>query len=467
MEKVNFTWLGKKFERTIALDRKSDTLDTFVSSTRDLFGGDTRSVGRRQEMGQPDWLEICCDTIENRLLAGLPHWLKGTGLDWESVTTKEVRKVIDGMSTVDVSNTHLRMLTAAANGCSMLPDEVRHVDPEQMLKIMTRRDEEGEIRLTGGYVLPAVTIGKCSCCTSDHRLHLLSALMGATKARKGIQSDFFESADVLNRKQRLTAFESLKASFLTGTRVEKIIKGKKRSVTGNKPSRLALMALEDAVSAEAALVEMMEAEAPNLLSALVWEKSVVIMTVAVPKLIMTKQGPVSEFSLHPVCKNCIINLSSGSKRSKMTLRNIRTIARYMSPGLNLKGQAKDIHQARSQVEDHCRTVNDFTNVIQSKLTVMDRVQGNKGIMSSPAQVKNAFTKDKSHEQEVCKSLIEVLGPQDAAKLVKTSKQGKQTIYTLKVSYAEAKQVFNLHSSTQNSGLVGLGSIDSPVREEEE
>lgn len=467
MEKVNFTWLGNKFARTIALDRKSDTLETFVSNTRDLFGGTADQSQRRKGLGQPDWLEICCDTTEHRLLAGLPHWLKGTGLDWESATTKEVRGIITSMTDADVQNVHLRMLTAAANGCSMLPDEVRHVDPERLLQTLTRTDKDGELHLTGGIVLPATTLGKCSCCTTDHRIHLLNALMGATKVRKGVQADFFESADVLNRKQRLTAFEVLKAEFLSGRKQSSGKGGKgKQSGNVNKPSRLALMALEDVVSSEAALVEMMEAETANLMSALVWEKSVVIITIAVPKLTLTKQGPVTEYSLHPVCKSCVVNLSSGSKRSKMTLRNIRTISRFMSPGLILKGQAKDIHSARSQIEDHVRNVNDRTKIILGKLQVLDRVKGSKGITSSPQNIANAFTKDKSLEQEVCKDLIEVLGPQDAAELVKTSGKGKSAKYSLKVTYEEARQIHALHMQHTTSGLVGLGSM-APAKEEEE
>jgi hypothetical protein len=382
-------------------------------------------------------------------------------LDWKTCKPLELRKAFASLTTDQVTEVHDYMIDSGLSGMSGLPDEVRNVDPmtlvDQLTVTETITDENGnkrdEFRLRGAVVLPSVTVGSCSCCTTDFRLQMLSALNAPRKAggKDHIDMDNMSSKQ---RQARIDVFGSLKDQF-----------GKFEDAKGKrgKPTRSALMALEHLEQSEEFHLSVQNGETPNLASALVWNKNVVLQLVATEKITVTKRGPVAQARLLLVCKSCVSSIARPNGGHNTSIRNVKTFARYMNPGLVIKGEGKDTNRVRGDLDRWMRKVNDKTKSVSRQLGLLSSDSDTRGIISSPDLIK-ANVADASREKELCEQLLKVLDKESARNAVKTIGRGKNKRHVLNIPVKQAVMV--LESQLATSAVGGLNALGGVYDEEE-
>lgn len=449
METGTFTWLERKHSRLSFLERNSASRALFRAQTQTVFGDALVS----NTNGGHDWLENMCNTPETRLLSGLHHWCGIFGLDWKTCTPTELRKAYAKLKPKTVDTVHDIMIDSGLSGMSGLPDEVRNVDPINMIDRLCFTEEKTnketgvvttEFKLRGGTIMPSVTVGTCSCCTTDFRLQMLAAL----NAPRGPSKDYvdMDNMGTENRSNRLSVFAGLKADF--GKHVQD-------NKTRGKPSRSALMALDHLEQSEEFHLSVERGEVPNLASALVWNKSVVLQLVAVDKITVTKRGPVAQVQLILVCKSCVQAIARPNGGHTTSLRNVKTYARYMNPGLVIKGEGKDTNRVRGDLDVFMRKVNDKMVPLGRKLKLLSSDSESRGIISSPDSIK-ANVADAAREAELCAQLQQVLDKESFRNAVKTIGRGKNSRQVLNIPVKQAVMVLESQITSSAGGLNALG-----------
>jgi len=456
MKAGTFTWLSGKTDRLLRLERASANKEMFISAAQ-LLGVVPSSAAHQDD--RVDWLEVMLDTPEDRLMSGVHHWCKASNYDWETVSVRELRSLIHGMSKKDLMSVHEDMLIASCHGMSGLPDEVRNVDPLRLIERLTHEDGDGNLKLKGATVLPSVFIGSCQCCTTDHRLQLLAALNSPKKGDPNF-------ADRLNPEARLDRVIQMGAVLKQADR-HKSAKGKgkeKRKLRLNRPVRQAIASLEETEILQAAAEKGM---IDPILSALDWRKQVVLQLVGIPSFRVTSKGVMVSHSVAPVCKSCVANLMKPGGKHSLALRNVRTFARYMNPGFSNKGQGAGTVNIRSDIESFMRDVNDKCKKVDRLLKTLDMgsdSSGKKGIISSPEYIARNIA-DPAYEDELCKELLTVLDKESARAAINRVGRGKMSKLKLNIPLEQARHILERAKgkSSAKSGFEAMGGV---VDEEE-
>lgn len=430
MESGNFTWLADKHTRVVSLERNSASRGMFTTAARRL--GEKLTGANTGPMSH-DWASIVCESPENRRLIGLHKLFLGTDVDWKKATPKQVRSRINKMTDQDLHDYQDMLLDDSLNGMSGLPDEVRNVNPTDLLDKLSTKGQDGRHRLRGIIPMPSVFVGRCSCCISDHRLHLLSALFSARmekkeKGRRHMDHQFGEKLDSLARDARLGMLQSY------ANDINKLTKRK-------NVDRATRMVLNDVIAADAALSVSQDGDLPNLMNVLDWNKSVVCQIVAVPKTSLINGGSTTQVQLFPVCKSCIASLSrQNGDVSATALRNVKASARFMSP--SAFGAGKKQNEIRSTIESYIKAVNDKCEPFRHGAKILGQVveKGTPVAMATPGNVAAAFENDPTLENEVAQELNELLDDESAKAAVKVVGKGKSRRYVLKIPASHARKL---------------------------